>query len=110
MASSRGLGRRPVKVRTTNVIRSARLEPAFVDGALGECPRGLDELGVVQEHQGLERRRGRLPLDGADLARGGVERQHGRRRRGPLPERIEAAAMAPCAGVALVGQARLLLP
>ena len=42
--------------------------------------------------------------------RGGVEGQHGRRRRGPFPERIEAAAMAARAGVALVGQPRLLLP
>ena len=95
MASSRGPGRRPVRVRTMNVIRSARLEPPSVRARWARRPRGLDELGVVQEHQGLERRGGRLPLHGADLAGGGVERQHGRRRRGPLPERIEAAAVAP---------------
>ena len=76
MASSRGLGRRPVRVRTTNVIRSARFEPPSRHGTLGEARGGLDELRIVQEHQGLERSRGRLPLDGADLAGRRVESQH----------------------------------
>ncbi len=59
------------------MIRLARFEPPSLDGSLGEGPGGLDELGIVQEHQGLERSRGRLPLDGADFAGGRVESQHG---------------------------------
>src|SRR5699024_814790 len=60
---------------------------------LGQRPRGLDVLRLVEQQERLERRVGALAADLARLARGGVERGHLRRRRGPLPEGVEAAAV-----------------
>ena len=63
------------------------------EDALGKCPRGFDELHVVQQHERLQRRGRRRPRDGADFAVGGVERDHVRRRDGALPIGVERAAV-----------------
>ena len=62
-----------------------------MDRDLREAARRLDELDVVQGHEGLQRGVGALAVDGALLARGRVEGLHRRRRGRALPERVEAA-------------------
>ena len=66
----------------------------------GQVPGGLDELRVVERDQRLQRRVGPLAADGADLAARGVEDVHRGRRRGPLPEGVQAAAVEALAAVA----------
>jgi len=59
----------------------APTHPGFGKSSLPDWLDSVDDIA----HLYLELM-DRLALDGADLARSGVEGQHGRRRRGPLPE------------------------
>src|SRR5262249_31727883 len=69
------------------------LRPALLQGQLGQVPGCLHELHVVERDQGLQRGVGALAADRAGLAVGGVEDVHRRGRRGPRPERVQAAAV-----------------
>ncbi len=93
MASSSGRGRRAGRGL------ECRGEPRFGRRAeiphhpFGEGSRRLDVRDVVQHVECLERRiRPRFAHD-AGLTAGRVERDHGGRGNGPLPERVEAAAI-----------------
>ena len=66
---------------------------ALLEDALGEGAGGFDELHVVEEHEGLQRRGRRRPGDDADFAVRGVEGDHVRRRHGALPIGVERAAV-----------------
>ena len=104
MPASVSSGSRPISARNASRFRS-RTSRIPLEDALGERPRRFDELRIVQQHQRLQRRdRGFAPGD-ADLARRGVERGHRRRRRGPPPEGVEAAAIELRPGVLRVGLA-----
>lgn len=73
-----------------------------LDGIGGEVAGGLDELGVVEGDEGLERGVGEVTPDAEDLAGGGVEDFHGGMGGGALPEGVEGAAVELVAGVLLV--------
>ena len=74
--------------------RSApRPMPRLLHHPLGELAGRFDVGRVVHQDQGLERRVGPRPADGADLAVRGVERRQRRRRAGPLPERVHRPAV-----------------
>ena len=62
-----------------------------MDRDLGEAAGRLDELDVVQGHEGLQRGVRPFAVDGALLARRRVEGLHRRRRGRALPEGVEAA-------------------
>ena len=79
--------------RAMKSSRRRRSSPPCIERQLGQVPGGLDELRIVQRHQRLQRRVGPLAADGAGLAAGGVEDVQRGRRRGPLPERVQAAAI-----------------
>ena len=84
------------------IERLRRIAGAGLQRVLGEHARRLDELRVVQHHQRLERGIGALAAEAGGLARRRIEHLHGRRRRGALPEGVEAAAIERLAAVALV--------
>ena len=81
------------------VVRECAHQP------LGQHPRRLDELRIVEQDERLQRGDGHVAPCDADLARHGVERRHRRRRRGAAPERVETAAIQLVAGVLRVGLA-----
>ncbi len=70
--------------------------------AAARCRAASTNCGSFSVDQRLQRRVGPLAADGAGLAAGRVEDVHRRRRRGPLPERVQAAAVQALARVALV--------
>ena len=74
-------------------IAIARILRVPLQDALRERPRRFDELRIVQQHQRLQRRQRRLAPGDAHFAADAVERDHRRRRRGPPPERVQAAAI-----------------
>ena len=90
---SAGSGWRAVASRNMWRSRSLGRGRRFAERPLGQHARRLDVLRLVQQQERLERRVGAFAADLARLARGGVERGHLGRRRGPLPERVEAAAV-----------------
>src|SRR6266576_2894941 len=99
-----------ITVLTSIVVaaKSARVNVSrmFFEQTLAQHPRGFDELRIVQEHERLQRRGGGFPPGGATLAGDCVERQHGWRRRGATPKRVEAAAIELVAMILRVGLAR----
>src|SRR5262249_61059863 len=70
---------------------------------LRQVPGRLDELRVVERDQRLQRRVRPLAPHGTRLAVRGVQDVHRRGRRGPLPERVQAAAVQRVAAVAAGG-------
>ena len=80
--------------------------PAFEQRPLRQRPRGLDVGRVVHQRQRLERRVGLAAPRRALLARRRVERGQRRRRHGPLPQRVHAAAVEILAVALLVLLAR----
>ena len=72
---------------------------AFDHHPLGEAAGRLDVGHVVHQVQRLQRRVGAAGAHDARLAGRRVERHHGRRPQGALPERVEAAAVQVVAGL-----------
>ena len=75
---------------------------AFLQGALSHEAGRFYKLGVVQEHEGLQRCAGDLPSHGAVVSFRGIEGHHRRRRGCAFPVGIEAASIQSFARVRLV--------
>ena len=71
----------------------ARARAAFGHHPLGDRARGFEILRIVEQHQRLQRRVRALAGDGAEQPFGRVEVDRRRRRRRPLPDGVEAAAI-----------------
>ena len=74
-----------------------------VEASVATVERCLDELGIVHQDQGLQRRVGGPPLERAKLPVGRVETDHRRRGYGTFPKRIHAATIKPVTIAAWVG-------
>ena len=78
---------------SASAIALVVVAPAFEQRPLGQLAGGFDVRRIVQQHQRLQRRVGPAAAHGAGLAVGRVEGRQRRRRHGPLPERVHAAAV-----------------
>ena len=65
----------------------------ILQSPLGKLARGFHKLRVIERHQGLERRVGALPADGAGFPRWSVKNLHVRRRRLAFPEVVNRASI-----------------
>ena len=68
-----------------------RTHAAFAKHPAGHMTRGFNHLGIVQQHQRLQRCARGLSPDDAVAAVGCIQRHHGRWGHGPFPIGVEAA-------------------
>jgi hypothetical protein len=71
-----------------------------------EYAGGFDVGWIVEQDEGLKRRVGSRPFDGALFSAGGVKGEHGGVKKRSAPIGVEAAAVLVFIGVVLIGALR----